>query len=71
MDLINKNIKIENDELVFAGMSVKKLVREFASPLYIMDEDYIREKCRIYKKAIEDGFSGNGKILYASKCIFP
>ena len=69
MDLINKNIKIENDELIFAGMSVKKLVSEFSSPLYIMDEDYIREKCRIYKKAIEDGFSGNGKILYASKAL--
>ena len=62
MDLINKNIKIENDELIFAGMSVKKLVREFSSPLYIMDEDYIREKCRTYKKAVLDGFNGNAKI---------
>ena len=69
MDLINKNIKIENDELLFAGMSVKNLAKEFGTPLYIMDEDYIREKCRIYKKAIEDGFAGNGKILYASKAL--
>lgn len=69
--LLCKNLTIENNELYFAGLSVKELARKYSTPLYLMDEDLIREKINIYKKAINDGFDGKGMVLYASKaCSF-
>ena len=69
--LLCKNLTIENNELYFAGLSVKDLAKKYGTPLYLMDEDLIREKINIYKKAINDGFNGKGRVLYASKaCSF-
>ncbi len=67
--LFCKNLTIKNDELFFAGVNVNNLAKEYGTPLYLMDENLIREKVNIYKKAINDGFDGNGKMLYASKAF--
>lgn len=67
-DFICKNIsKSENGELLFAGVSTKDLAAKYSTPLYLMDEDRIRELCRIYKSGVQTGFDGNAKIYYASK----
>lgn len=69
--LICKNLTIKNNELYFADLSVMELAKKYSTPLYLMDEDLIREKINIYKKAINEGFDGKGKVLYASKaCSF-
>lgn len=71
-DLISNNLKIgENDQLIFGNADVNELISEFGTPLYVMDENSIRERCREYKNALESELGNNCKILYASKaCSF-
>ena len=69
--MICNNISVENGILHFAGQDTTKLAAQYGTPLYLMDEDKIREKCRIYKAAFEKYFGPTAQPLYASKaCCF-
>ena len=70
--VICDNISIsENGHLLFAGQDTVELAAKYGTPLYLMDEDKIREKCRIYKNAFRKYFGENAEVLYASKaCSF-
>ncbi len=46
-----------------------ELAKEFGTPLYVMDEDLIRENCRMYKNAMDKYYGGNGLVLYANKAF--
>ena len=62
------NIKIETDgHLYFAGQDTIELAKKYETPLYLMDEQKIREKCNIYKNAFKKYFGNKGFPLYASK----
>lgn len=65
--MICDNITVKDDILYFAGQDTTKLAEKYGTPLYLMDEDKIREKCRIYKHAFEKHFGPGSKPLYASK----
>ena len=57
--------------LTFAGKDVTKLAKKYGTPLYLMDEGKVREKCRIYKQALKKYFGQDGGVIYASKaCCF-
>ena len=66
-EMICKNLKRDEGELLFAGMSVSALAKKHGTPLYLYDEDRIREKCRAYLDAVKEGFGGSAEVLYASK----
>ena len=67
-DLICSNLSISSDgHLCFAGHDTTDLAREYGTPLYLMDEQLIRQRCRTYLGAIRKYFGGRGHILYASK----
>ena len=69
--MICNNITVENGILCFAGQDTTKLAAQYGTPLYLMDEDKIREKCRAYKHAFEKHFGPSAQPLYASKaCCF-
>ena len=69
--MICNNITVENGILHFAGQDTTKLAAQYGTPLYLMDEDKIREKCRTYKAAFEKYFGPSAQPLYASKaCCF-
>ncbi|MBQ7097221.1 MAG: diaminopimelate decarboxylase [Clostridia bacterium] len=57
----------ENGHLTFAGRDTVELARKYGTPLYLMDEEKIREKCRIYLTAMKESFGENALPLYASK----
>lgn len=57
----------ENGHLLFAGQDTLALAETYGTPLYLMDEDRIRERCRTYQAAVEKAFGGRGRVLYASK----
>ncbi|MDD4772122.1 MAG: diaminopimelate decarboxylase [Eubacteriales bacterium] len=59
----------ERGHLTIGGLDTVSLAREYGTPLYVMDEDYIRRNCRIYKKAVEKFFGGGSFPLYASKAL--
>ncbi len=56
----------KSGNLTFADMDTVELAKQYGTPLYLMDEDRIRAKCRMYK-ALADKYFDNAKILYASK----
>ena len=43
------------------------MANKYGTPLYLYDEDRIRERCREYKTAMADAFGEGGMVLYASK----
>ncbi len=67
--MICDNIRISEDgkHLLFAGQDVVDLAKKYGTPLYLMDEDKIREKCRLYKDALNKYYGEKAKPLYASK----
>ncbi len=59
----------EKGHLTVGGVDAVELVREFGTPLYVMDERTIRGHCRTFQKSIEDNYGGNGLTVYASKAF--
>ena len=59
--------RAESGELLFAGQSLTALAKEYGTPLYLYDEERVREKCRTYKAALKEGFGDRAQVLYASK----
>jgi diaminopimelate decarboxylase len=57
----------EDGVLRFAGQSVIELAEKYATPAYLVDEDKLRENCRVYTQAFQQHFNGRAKALYASK----
>ena len=66
--MINKNLSVNNDGiLLFAGQDTVALLKEYGSPLYLMDEELIRQRCRIYRAAMQKHFDQRACPFYASK----
>lgn len=55
--------------LSIGGADTTELAARFGTPLYVMDEQYIRDMCAAYSKAIRTDYDGNGLVLYASKAF--
>jgi len=65
--MLCKNIGIAGAHLTFAGHDTVALANKYGTPLYLMDEDRIRENCRIYITAMREAFGERSFPLYASK----
>lgn len=66
--MICDNITVsESGCLLFAGQDTVELARQYGTPLYLMDEDKIRENCRVYAAAFQKHFGDRARPLYASK----
>lgn len=57
----------ERDHLEIGGCDVPKLLQQFGSPLYILDEHTVRESCRQYQESFKTHYSGESLVIYASK----
>ena len=67
-EFICENISRNTDgELCFAGMALSPLAKKYGTPLYLYDEERVRERCRTYLNAVKSAFGSRGKVLYASK----
>ena len=64
--MIRKN---PNGILEIGEIAVTDLVKEYGTPLYVMDEQVIRDNCRVYTNAMDKHYGGNGLVLYASKAF--
>ena len=66
--MICDNITVsESGRLLFAGQDTVELARQYGTPLDLMDEDKIRENCRVYAAAFQKHFGDRARPLYASK----
>ncbi len=70
--MLCKNLSITPDgRLLFAGRDLGEIREKYGNALYVMDEDRIREMCRLYHRAMAKAFGDNYSVLYASKaCSF-
>ena len=57
----------DHDHLEIGGCDVTTLVEQFASPLYILDEETLRTACRQYRDTFKEYYKGESQVLYASK----
>lgn len=55
--------------LTIGGCDTVDLVRQYGTPLYVMDETQIREHCRAFVQSIKDNYDGHGRVLFASKAF--
>lgn len=68
--MIHSNItSLENGHLAFSGVDVVELANKYGTPLYLIDENRIRENCRKYKAAVSKHFGDASLPLYASKAL--
>lgn len=68
--MICNNISInQNGHLTFAGFDTVNLAEKYSTPLYLMDENKIREHIREYKKAFSDFFPKGSNPEFASKAF--
>ncbi len=59
---------IKKEELCIGGVSSTHLCENFGTPLYVIDEQLLREKCKKYYKAFELE-KGTNKVAYAGKAF--
>lgn len=55
--------------LTFAGYDTLQLAKEYGTPLFVMDEMRIRQRCRDYQQAMEEYLPAGSRPLYASKAM--
>lgn len=56
-----------SDCLEIGGCDLSELVKQFGSPLYILDEETLRTACRQYRESFKSYYSGDSQVIYASK----
>ncbi len=59
--------RTEEGELAFASVPLSTLAGKYGTPLYVFDEDRIRQRCRTYLDAMHRAFGSRSRVLYASK----
>ncbi len=59
----------EKGHLTVGGIDCVELIKEFGSPLYVLDEDIIRRNCAQFRESIDENYDSNGLCLYASKAF--
>ena len=61
-------MKVEDNQLTIGGNKAVELIKEYGSPLYVFDEELIREYCRDYRRYFrckED----NNRVAFAGKAF--
>lgn len=67
---VSKNLGVnESGHLTIGGLDTIDIVKDYKTPLYVMDEALIRENCQSFKTSINRFYGGNGMICYASKAF--
>lgn len=65
-DCLNVN---EKGHLTIGGCDTLELAKEYGTPLYVLDENTIRNTCKAYVNSFKKYYSGNGMPMYASKAL--
>lgn len=68
--MIYKNLGVDQaGHLTFAGHDTTALAQQYGTPLMVMDEAMIRDRCRVYLEAVAEYLPAGSKPLYASKAL--
>lgn len=68
--MLTPNLSVNADgHLTFGGADCVSLAEQYQTPLYVMDENTIRQNCRGYRDALMSDYDGKGLICFASKAF--
>ena len=68
--MIASNLSVnETSHLCFAGRDTVELAAKYGTPLYLLDEDAVRARCRLYLGAMHAAFGEDALPLYAGKAL--
>lgn len=59
----------EKGHFAISGVDTVELAKKYGTPLYVLDENKVRENVRLYNRAMKKYFTKNSKIHYASKAL--
>lgn len=65
-DCLNVN---EKGHLTIGGCDTVELAKKYGTPLYVLDENVIRNTCKAYVDSFKRHYDGKGLALYASKAL--
>ncbi len=57
------------NHLTIGGCDSIELCEKYGTPLYVIDENVVREHCRLYKNSIDEFYDGHGLVFFASKAL--
>lgn len=67
---LHGSMQINENELSIGGVPCTELVKQYSTPLYVMDEQLIRDNCREYIENF-DVRGGKNRVAYAGKAFLP
>lgn len=62
------SMQTKDNELLIGGVRTTSLAREYGTPLYVMDEELIRNNCKEYYRSFKCEEDGN-RVTYAGKAF--
>lgn len=62
------SMKVEENELYVGGVKASTLSKEYGTPLYVIDEELVRNNCKRYYNAMKCKERGN-RVTYAGKAF--
>lgn len=62
------NMNVQQNELVVGGIKSSKLVQDYGTPLYVIDEELVTNTCKDYYKYFKCEENGN-RVAYAGKAF--
>lgn len=70
--MLHSNLSVNKaGHLTLAGADTVELAKKYGTPLYLMDENRIRDNCRIYMDAMRKYMGEGSRPIFASKaCCF-
>lgn len=58
---VSKDLAVnQKGHLTIGGVDTVDLAKEYGTPLYVMDEDYIRQNMALFRDSIDKYYGGNG-----------
>lgn len=68
--MLYDNLSVNQDgHLTIGGVDTVYLAEQYGTPLYVLDEDRVRENCRTYVTAMAEHFGNGAKPLFAGKSL--
>ena len=68
--MLYKHLSVDSlGHLIFSGYDTTQLVKEYGTPLMLMDEALVRDRCREYQNAMKQYLPAGSRPLYASKAL--
>lgn len=66
--LLYQNLGIQNNNLTISDVDTEYLAKKYGTPLYVLDENRVRENCRMYFNAMKY-FKEGSSVIYAGKAL--